>query len=276
MEQRATNYHARALSRGLEILRTLRGSDDGVTLAQLHERTGHAKSTLVRLLGVLEEEGFVLRIDERPSWTLGFAVIDLARDRLDAVGVPALARPLLQSLAVETGATCNLGVLDGREVLHVYVEEPDRPLRFRATTGSRDDAYCTGLGKLLLAYCDEAELDGHLPAQEPFGQRTEHTRVTRKTLVKDLEVTAARGYSFDDEEGAVGVRCLAVPLRSDGECVAALSTAGAASELAPSEHERILGHLRATAERIEATPALINALRITSASLAPAVFTVNS
>lgn len=270
MEQRATNYHARALSRGLEILRTLRGSDDGVTLAQLHERTGHAKSTLVRLLGVLEEEGFVLRIDERPSWTLGFAVIDLAGDRLDAVGVPALARPLLSALAAETGATCNLGVLDGRQVLHVYVEEPDRPLRFRASTGSRDDAYCTGLGKLLLAHCEEGRLGDHLPEQEPYARRTEHTLVTRARLAADLAETRERGYSFDDEEGAAGVRCLAVPLRSDGECVAALSTAGAASELAPAEHERILGHLRATAARIEAQPALINALRITARSLAPA------
>ncbi|MBB4664854.1 IclR family transcriptional regulator [Conexibacter arvalis] len=269
MEQRATNYHARALSRGLEILRTLRGSDDGVTLAELHERTGHPKSTLVRLLGVLEEEGFVLRIDERPSWTLGFAVIDLASDRLEAVGVPALARPLLSALADETGATCNLGVLDGRQVLHVYVEEPDRPLRFRSSTGSRDDAYCTGLGKLLLAHCDEARLSDHLPAGEPYPRRTEHTRVTRARLVADLEETRERGYSFDDEEGAVGVRCLAVPLTSGGECVAALSTAGAASELAPSEHDRILAHLRATAARIEAHPALINALRITARSLAP-------
>lgn len=270
MEQRATNYHARALSRGLEILRTLRGSDDGVTLAELHERTSHPKSTLVRLLGVLEEEGFVLRIDERPSWTLGFAVIDLASDRLEAVGVPALARPLLSALAGETGATCNLGVLDGRQVLHVYVEEPDRPLRFRSSTGSRDDAYCTGLGKLLLAHCDEARLGDHLPAEEPYPRRTEHTRVTRARLEADLAETRERGYSFDDEEGAVGVRCLAVPLTSGGECVAALSTAGAASELAPSEHDRILGHLRATAARIEAHPALINALRITARSLAPA------
>ncbi len=276
MEQRATNYHARALSRGLEILRTLRGSDDGITLAELHERTGHAKSTLVRLLGVLEEEGFVLRIDERPSWTLGFAVIDLARDRLDAVGVPALARPLLSALAAETGATCNLGVLDGRAVLHVYVEEPDRPLRFRATTGSRDDTYCTGLGKLLLAYRDEERLGEHLPAREPYERRTEHTLVTRPRLVADLVKTRERGYSFDDEEGATGVRCLAVPLRSDGDCVAALSTAGAASELAPAEHERILGHLHATAQRIEANPALINALRITARSLSPADFATTS
>lgn len=269
MEQRATNYHARALSRGLEILRELRGSDDGVTLAELHERTGHAKSTLVRLLGVLEDEGFVLRIDARPSWTLGFAVIDLASDRLEAVGVPALARPLLVELAAETGATCNLGVLDGREVLHVYVEEPERSLRFRSSTGSRDSAHCTGLGKLLLAYVAEDELDEHLP-RAPYEARTRATRTTRAALVADLALIRERGYSFDDEEGGVGVRCLAVPLRADGECVAALSTAGAASELAPSEHERILGHLRAVAEQIEQSPALINALRITARSLTPA------
>jgi IclR family acetate operon transcriptional repressor len=244
------NYHAVALARGLTILRALADADAPLGLAALQGRTTIPKSTLVRLLNVLAEGEYVVRVDETPSFWLGPAVMPLAESYASALDVSASARKVLERLAMSAGQTTNVAILDGADVVHLCVVEPDRPIRFRSSTGSREGAYHTGVGKVLLAFTDASELDGHLPT-EPFPALTRRTITKRRDLVGELESIRRRGYSFDNEEGDFGVCCLAVPIRRGPDVVAALSVTGPAGELAGPAGQRLLPFIRQAAVSLE-------------------------
>ncbi|MEU7002283.1 IclR family transcriptional regulator [Nonomuraea sp. NPDC046570] len=266
----AANYHAHALARGLALLERLARSRQPVTLSELYDETGLPKSTLIRLLSVLAETEYVVRVDDRPSFRLGHKVLDLSTAYVSTLDAGAAARGYLAELAARTGQTANLGVLDGLQVLHLCVEEPDRPIRYMAISGSRADAHATGLGKLLLAHLEEGDLTSHLGA-EPYQAPTERTLTGFTALLKDLRRTRKRGYAFDDNEHSIGLRCLAIPLEVDGHCLASISVSGPSGELSTDKHKHFLTELRATADAMTADPDLVTALRLLTRSLLPTV-----
>ncbi|QKW36217.1 IclR family transcriptional regulator [Actinomadura sp. NAK00032] len=262
----AANYHANALARGLALLERLAARGGTLTLNDFSTGTGLPKSTLVRLLAVLEEMGYVVRADERPAYRLGHKTLTLSTAYLTGLDLSQVAGGHLAKVAEATGQTANLGVLDGREVLHVCVREPDRPIRFHTTPGTRDAAYCTGLGKMLLAGLDPADLAPHLPP-EPFPARTEHTLTTAAALAAELRDTAERGHALDDNEGSVGLRCVAAPVEVDGACVAALSVSGPSAEFDGDRRGRYLDLLRAAAADLAADADVVAALEYLHSSL---------
>ncbi|TDC80674.1 IclR family transcriptional regulator [Actinomadura sp. 7K507] len=262
----AANYHANALARGLALLERLAAQGGTLTLNDFSTGTGLPKSTLVRLLGVLEEMGYVVRADERPAYRLGHKTLTLSTAYLTGLDLSQVAGGHLAKIAEATGQTANLGVLDGREVLHVCVREPDRPIRFHTTPGTRDAAYCTGLGKMLLARLDPPELARHLPA-EPFPARTDHTFTTARALTEELRATAERGYAMDDNEGSVGLRCVAAPVDVGGGCVAAVSVSGPSAEFDGDRRHRYLNRLHAAAADLAADADVVAALEYLHSSL---------
>lgn len=262
----AANYHANALARGLALLERLAAQGGTLTLNDFSTGTGLPKSTLVRLLGVLEEMGYVVRADDRPAYRLGHKTLVLSTAYLTGLDLSLVAGGHLARVAEATGQTANLGVLDGREVLHVCVREPDRPIRFHTTPGTRDAAYCTGLGKMLLARVDPAELVRHLPP-EPFPARTEHTITTVGALAEELRAVAERGHALDDNEGSVGLRCAAVPVEVDGRCVAAVSVSGPSAEFDDERRADYLDRLRTAAADLAADADVVAALEYLHSSL---------
>src|SRR3984957_1993559 len=99
------------------------------------------KSTLIRLLSVMEEQDFVRREGDQPAYGIGHSVLQIAQAYKPA-DVADVAAPHMRELAGELGFTANIGVLEGRSVLHLHVEEPPRALRF-AASGTLDFTYCT-------------------------------------------------------------------------------------------------------------------------------------
>lgn len=239
-------YHVAALARGLAVLTELAAMGAPATLVTLSERTHVPKSTLVRLLSVMTELNYVTRTDARPAFWLGPAVMPLGRAYAASLDITAVARPVLAGLAAESGQTANLGILDGTEIVHLCVVEPDRPIRFLAAPGSRDGTYHTGLGKLLLAYLDPADVPAHVPP-EPYPARTSRTIRHHAGLAAALAEIRRAGYAFDDQEGDLGVRCLAVPVRVGGQVIAALSISGPTGELEPGAHPGFVALLHAAA-----------------------------
>lgn len=260
-------YHVTALTRGLLILRELAEAGAPLGLAQLQERTSLPKSTLVRLLSVLTDTGYVLRVDEAPTFWLGPAVMPLAESYTSALDVSACAQGVLETLASSTGQTANVAILDGTDVVHLCVVEPNRPIRFRSATGSRDGAHQTGLGKVLLAFAEPDVLSQHLPP-EPYEARTKRTITTRRAMLAELERIRRAGYAFDDEEGDIGARCLAVPIYRHPDVVAAISVTGPAGELPVSAHAPLLASLREAAVTLEKHSPFQHALQIARRSLA--------
>lgn len=260
MEQRATSYRSQGLVRALRLLRHLGGLDDGATLSDLSAALDIPKSTVLRLLVVLEEEDFVARTGEPPRYRVGDAVLELADSSVRSADAAELAAPVLRLLADRTGLTANLGVLAGASVLHLRVEEPDRPLRFRSSSGSLDHTWCTGLGKMLLAGLTAEQRDQHLP-EEPFPAFTPATLTTRAALDAELDRIGERGHSVDDEERDRGVACVAVAVPNDAGAHVAISVAGPSGEVDDEGRARALPLLREAAAELGANRRFLTALR---------------
>jgi len=262
----SSKYHSRALDRGLTVLGHLANSRTGSeSLADLHGLTKLPKSTLLRLLVVLERRGFVRSIDDGMRYCIGHAVVDLAEGFRKSADLGELAAPYLERLAESTHQTSNIGILDGDSVLHLVVREPQRPLRFRSVSGSRDSVHCTGLGKMLLAGV-APERARRILSRVTLESRTPHTLTTVEALMDNLALTRERRYAIDDQEGAVGVCCLAVPIihpkaTSDNWHVS-ISLSGPVGEMVDASRDRLLDTLRATAAEMAENPELLAAVAV--------------
>lgn len=252
------NYHTHALTRGLLILDLLADHRGPLTLQDLHTRSDLPKSTLVRLLSALVDEQFIVRVDERPAYRLGHKVLALAQAYVTSLDVTELAGPYLSGVAEASGHTCNLGVLDGRDVVHVAVEHSNRPLRFDSRVGERALTYCTGLGKMLLAGLPDVEVQSHIPRK--LDKLTDTTITSRAALLRELGLIRDRGYSIDDSEHSLGLSCVAVPVVVGTTTVAALSVSGPAGEFDDGSRREYVEALRAAAGRLAEDADVVNAL----------------
>ncbi|GIF65625.1 IclR family transcriptional regulator [Asanoa ishikariensis] len=262
----SANYHANALARGLALLEMLAAAPDPLTLTEFSDATALPKSTLVRLLAVLSEMEYLVRVDDRPSYRLGHKVQRLAAAYVSNLDLTVVAERYLQPVAEQTGQTANLGVLDGDQVLHICVAEPDRPLRFTSSLGARDHTYATGLGKVLLSALPDDQVAAAVPA-EPFAAFTDSTMTTLADLRKDLKKVARRGFALDDSERSVGLRCVAVPVRIDGDCLAAISVSGPSGEFSTAKQQVYVAALDEAAKAVTDDPDFVTALRIVHRSL---------
>lgn len=262
----SANYHANALARGLALLEMLAAAPEPLTLTEFSDATALPKSTLVRLLAVLSEMEYLVRVDERPSYRLGHKVQRLAAAYVSNLDLTVVAERYLQPVATRTGQTANLGVLDGDQVLHICVAEPDRPLRFTSSLGARDHTYATGLGKVLLSALPDDQIAAAVPA-EPFPSFTENTMTTLADLRKDLKKVARRGFALDDNERSAGLRCVAVPVRVDGDALAAISVSGPAGEFSTAKQQVYVSALEEAAKAVTDDPDFVTALRILHRSL---------
>lgn len=254
------NYHTHALTRGLQLLESVAAQPSPMTLADLHESSSLPKSTIVRLLSTLTEAGYLTRVDDRPSYSLGPAVLRIASPYLSTLDISDLVAAPMRALAETTRQTINLGQLEGTEVLHLAVVTPDRPLYFDASVGTRAPVYCTGLGKALLASLPADEVAKHLPPPPWQAGHLGGRTLSPEQLDDELDRTRARGYALDDNEFAEGLTCVAVRLPTERPL--ALSVSGASGEFTDEKREEFFGLVRECAEQIATDAAVLAALEV--------------
>lgn len=226
----AQNYHVRALERALDLLDAFSILEPELSFSDLAARVNLPKSTVVRLLSILEERGYVERSAETDRYRIGIRAFEIGSIYIQSTRLEAEAQPFLKELAQECNQTANLAVLDQGEIVHITVVAPSRPIRFYATIGQRDAAHCTGLGKALLAGLSDEELEAVI-ARRGLTQRTDRTVSTMSELSAQLAEIRERGYAIDDEESVPGLTCIAAPIRDDKDrVVASVSVSGQSAE----------------------------------------------
>ncbi len=235
-------YQIRALDRGLDILEAFAPTQPELSIGQIAERAGLPKPTVIRILSVLTERGYVERLPDVERYRLGVKTLELSSVYLQSTTIEAEARPIMSRLANETRQTANLGILDQNQVVHIEVVAPDRPVRFWASIGKREDAYVSGLGKVLLGALEPAALDAYLAQERPA--ITQYTTTDGGRLRAEIEEAARRGYAVDREESNLGVYCIASPIRNaSGRIVAAVSISGLKVEFEPDGQMTKLANL---------------------------------
>lgn len=219
----------------------------GLGVSELARRTKLSKSTAFRLLGMLERNKAVERAgtNYRLGPLLNSLGAQVSSDTHDTLR--DLLTPFLAELYEATHQTVHLAVLDGTDVVYLNKLFGHRLLRSPSRIGGRVPAYCTGVGKVLMAYnfdSTEATLAKDLPAWTP--KTITDPDVLRRTLSKIRE----EGIGFDDEESVMGLSCIAAPiLGSNGKPVAALSISGPTGHFVPANHAHELRRVCFAASR---------------------------
>lgn len=220
----------RALERGLSVLEVL-GSRGEMSLSDVARATTLTASTTFRLLETLCQRGFAMQDQVSGRYRLGAGALRVGAAYSSSTLLVDVADGIMKKLVRLTSETSNLAVLDGQDA--VYIHQVESPLSIRMFTqlGTRAPLYCTGVGKILLAWLGPEEL-GRLLGDISFRKYTPNTIMSIRAFQSELELVRGRGYAIDDEEREAGVRCAAAPVRdSRGRIVAALSASGPSSRM---------------------------------------------
>jgi DNA-binding IclR family transcriptional regulator len=211
-----------ALSRGFAIL-DLVGKNPGIDFTTIHSRLGLPKSSAHNLLTTLSQLG-VIRMQSDRGFVLGLKLTELGNFAAGQRFSESEYLPLLRSLAAELRLTCHLGVLEGREAVYLSKVECDHPIQVNSWVGKRFSLHCSALGKVLLAWLPDSELEPIL-AQILWTRNTRHTIVDATAMRAHLREVRARGWASDDEENVPDIRCVAVPVFDRDHIVAAAISA---------------------------------------------------
>lgn len=209
------------------------------------------KSSIQRLVATLEAEGFLEKSPDHPgSYRLGIEALLLGNVARASLSLRAVARPFLETLVERTQETAHLGVEDDFQVY--YVEKIQSPQAICRVThiGHRVPIHTSSMGKAMLAYMSPEEIDRGI-AKHGLVMRTPNSISNRKKLDKELFKVRAEGVAYDNEEYAIGVKCIGAPVfDGSGKVIAAVSVSGPAQRLTPEVIPRFSLAVKEAAQNI--------------------------
>ena len=241
-----------SLVRALSIINKLAGADEGLALTKLAQSVGLAPSTAHRLLTTLEQERYVQFDAEERTWSIGVQAFIAGSAFLRARNLVAVARPYMRALMEDCRETVNLAIEDNDEAMYLSQVECRQMMRAQAKQGARVPLYCSSVGKALLSGLSESEL-ARILRRRPIRPLTAKTIASKSALRSELAVTRERGFAVDDEEHAVGLRCVAALIFNElGESVAAISISGPTARISKANIARLGDQVRRKADEITA------------------------
>ncbi len=248
--------YSQSLKRGLAILGCFTPERTVLGIADIADDLGMSRSTTHRYVITLVALGFLEQGASR-KYRLGLRVTDLGMSALSSTGLRGHTRPYLDALRHRTSYTTSLSVLDRWEI--VYVERArsfrrgQNKIDLNLRPGSRLPAYCTAMGKVLLASLPEKK-QRELIGETELVVRGPNSVTSKKALCIELEQVLENGMAANDEELVPGLVSMACPiLRNNREVVAAVNLAAHTSMISLEDMEiQFLPDLLATADNISA------------------------
>lgn len=249
-EDRRPAEFVQSLARGLEVITSFDAQHRELTLADVARRTGLTRATARRFLltlvalGYVRQDGHLFALTPRVM-RLGYAFVS---------GLPLsdIASPHLKELSAALGESTSVSVLDGGDILYVVRVPVRRVMATAIPIGTRFPAHATSMGRVLLAHLPLEEREGHLDRQAPLEALTPHTLTDPQLLRVELDRVREQGYAVSDQQLALGLRSVAVPLRHRGEVVAAVNVSMPVHDgTTPHRTDDVVQALRHTVARIE-------------------------
>jgi DNA-binding IclR family transcriptional regulator len=202
----------------------------GATLTELADQLDLNKSTLLRLLAPLREASLIEQDLETGRYRLGWRTAQLGHAYLDRLDLRTAAHDVLNRLMIDTNETTHLVIPDLPDLVYVDKVEAAQPVRMYSRIGSRQPAYCTAAGKVLLAYAGEAAV--RLVIEHGLPGRTPNTLTTAEALRAELAAVLERGYGIDDIENEPDIRCVGAAIFDHtGAPACAISVSGPANRI---------------------------------------------
>ena len=249
----ARSDQVQSLVRALTLMNRLADCGDGATLTELAQQVGLSSSTAHRLLTTLEQERYLHFDAVQRLWRVGVQAFIVGNAFLASRNLVAAARPHMRLLMEESGETVNLAVEDQGQAVYLSQVECRQMMRAFARPGGRVPLHCSSVGKALLATMSDGEVAKVLHGQG-LARVTVKTLATTAALKDDLDRSRARGYAIDDEEHAVGLRCIAAAIfNENAEPLAAVSVSGPVARILDERIELLGGVVRRHADAITAS-----------------------
>lgn len=243
----------KSVSKAFALLDQLAASGGGLSLPRMAEGCGMTIATAHRLLATLVSLGAVVHAGPG-RYAIGLHMLELTRRSNLNDLLASSATPVLNRITRTTGATAHIGMLDDEYMVTYVARSVGRSAHAHIPThpGNKLEAYCSGLGKVLLAGLSPTHQANYL-AEGSFPALTGHTIAEPDALARELTNIADRRYAIDNGEMFDDLRCVAVPIfDSEGQVVAALSTSGSSRDLPEPDIPAIVGELGRHAASISA------------------------
>jgi IclR family pca regulon transcriptional regulator len=212
-----------SLARGLLVIASFEGHHEGRSIVEISQSTGLSRASIRRILLTLESLGYVER--NRQVHRLKTQVLRLGFSYLSSSSVIEAARPVLERITEQLRESASMAMLDGDQIVYVARSAASRVLSAGLSVGSRLPAYCTSMGRVLLASLPDRELEAYLRElkPKPFTPKT----ITRIPQLKKAILSVRKdGYAIVDEELEAGLRSIAVPVSTRTDRVVAAINVG--------------------------------------------------
>jgi IclR family transcriptional regulator, pca regulon regulatory protein len=239
-----------SLARGLIVIQAFTQQSPQMTISQLSVKTGLSRAAVRRCLYTLTKLGFA-GAEDGSRYSLRPRMLTLSHTYTTSNTLATAAQPILERMSAALRESFSVATLDGEDIVYIARTQVSRVMAVDLHIGSRLPAYCTSMGRVLLAYLPTEQLEQYL-AKATLTPHTTRTITTIEKLRLALRNVRRNGYALVDQEYEVGLRSLAVPVyASSGRVVATLNLSGNAPRLSVLEMQsRYLTHLRNAANEL--------------------------
>lgn len=233
--------------RVLDVFEAVYNSKDGLTLTEISRCTGIAKGTLSPIVTTLLHKGFLRNSGSRIM--IGTNFLKFGYAYVHSLNYIDVIKPHMREIMVTCDEICQLGILDGGDVLYVEKVEPDQAVRIESSAGKTYAAYATGLGRCLLSGLSNDEIIKLYPGK--FIKYTERTIPDLEMLLQQLETVRSSGYAHEIGETNIDIECLAVPIKVSGKVLTSISVSLPIYRSTQEKIEKILDVLKQHKKLVE-------------------------
>lgn len=236
----------KSLYKAIQVLFYFTKGKEELGVTELAEMSGMLKSSVYNILSTFEVSGIVERNENNNKYHLGVRVLELSNQFYQNNDIRQVMKPFMQQIANQEEECMYLAVMRDTNVIYIDAAFPEAVTGGRNMTGVTAPSYCTGIGKAILAYAEEAVVE-RVIAQglQPF---TQHTILDGGKLKEELEQIRIREYAVDHMEHEHGVKCVAVPVRNkEGLVIGAYSISGPSPRFNAERIKKLAAILQNTA-----------------------------
>ena len=248
-----------SIDKSLDVLEIISKNSKGLSLAELVKMIGMPKTTVFRILDVLKAREYVVLDQNTEKYSIGIKSLEIGISGLIGQDIVEVSIPYLHNISEKIGETSFLAVYNSGDVVYLYKAEGTRSIQTTARLGSRCPAYCTALGKAILAHLPIEEVDRIF--EKKLSKFTSKTVTERVELYEEFANIRANGYASDDEGMERGQFCLGAPIHNyTGSVIAAISVSGPSKRM-QENHEQIITELIVVRESISKRLGYVSAMK---------------
>lgn len=238
-----------SVDRALRMLELFSSQNRELGVTEISKLLGVHKSTAFSIIGTLKNRGFLRQNFENSKYSLGLRILELGNTLEQSMEIRAIAKPEVEKMVNEYKETVHLVVAERGEVVYIDKIESPSAIQILSHVGKRNPMHATGVGKCLLAYLNDDEAEKIL--SKKLKKYTDNTITDYERLKDELLKIRDRGYSIDDEEMEMGLKCIAAPIRDrSGVVVAAISLSGPSMRLGKERVNELIEPVKQTALNI--------------------------